>query len=131
MPELTVVLDHLGKPPVAAGWGSAEAVAWYAALRELAAEPRTVLKLSGLAPEARAGSAVLEQARPFLEAALESFGPGRCLAGSDWPVSSVHDPGLTYAGWFEFLAHGLGLDALERDEVMHRCALRTYSAWNG
>jgi len=130
VPELTVVLDHLGKPPVAAGWRSAESVAWGAVLREFAAEPNTLVKLSGLAPEAGAG-AVLEQARPFLEAALESFGPSRCLAGSDWPVSSVHDTNLTYAGWFDYLGHGLGLDALERDEVMHLCALRTYGVENG
>lgn len=125
VPELTVVLDHLGKPPVAAGWASEEAAAWHAAVTEFADEPNTLVKLSGLAPEAGAG-AVLPQARPFLEAVLESFGPSRCLAGSDWPVSSVQDPSLTYASWFAYLGEELGLDAVERDEVLQRSAIRTY-----
>lgn len=125
VPELTVVLDHLGKPPVAAGWGSEEAAAWHAAVTELADEPNTLVKLSGLAPEAGTGP-VLPQARPFLEAVLECFGPARSLAGSDWPVSRVQDPTLTYAGWFAYLGDELGLDPGERDDVLHGSAMRAY-----
>ncbi len=48
VPGLTFVLDHAGKPPIASG----DLTAWTAAIREFAACPNTVCKLSGLITEA-------------------------------------------------------------------------------
>ncbi|HJZ03486.1 MAG TPA: ATP-binding cassette domain-containing protein, partial [Streptosporangiaceae bacterium] len=47
VPELTFVLDHLGKPPIASG----RTDPWEADLRGLAALPNTSAKLSGLVTE--------------------------------------------------------------------------------
>lgn len=76
-----LVLDHLGKPDIARG-----AAHWARQIAPLAALPHVACKLSGLVTEApgfRWSPALL---RPFIEAALEAFGPDRLLAGSDWPV---------------------------------------------
>lgn len=89
VPELTIVLDHLGKPEV----GSTDAPApadgtpWSAVLRELAQHPNVVCKLSGL-PAESAGEWDAAQLRPFLDVALDAFGPDRLLFGGDWPVSA-------------------------------------------
>jgi len=102
VPELRIVLDHLGKPAV----GTAErplrpSAEWLRDLHGFAARPLTHVKLSGLPAEA-AGEWSPEQMTPFLDAALDAFGPERLMWGSDWPVSSI---GVGYqagarARWF-------------------------------
>jgi L-fuconolactonase len=82
-PSLRFVLDHLGKPPIAAGLLEP----WATALRELAAEPNVSCKLSGVHTVAAPDWAPADLA-PFLDTALTAFGPGRLLFGSDWPVSA-------------------------------------------
>ncbi|MFD4508494.1 amidohydrolase family protein [Streptomyces sp. NPDC058457] len=81
-PGLTFVLDHLGKPPIAAGarepWGSA--------VRALAALPNTVCKLSGMVTEADPAAWTVDDLRPYAETVLDAFGPDRLMFGSDWPV---------------------------------------------
>ncbi|GGW97669.1 amidohydrolase family protein [Streptomyces lomondensis] len=85
LPGLTFVLDHLGKPPIASG----ALEPWASGLRALAALPNTVAKLSGLATEADPASWTVEDLRPYADVALEAFGPGRLMYGSDWPVSTL------------------------------------------
>lgn len=81
-PELTVVIDHLGKPPR----GDAAAMAaWEKQLRAAAALPNTVAKVSGLhADGADFRAPALHR---VWEVALEAFGPQRLMFGGDWPVS--------------------------------------------
>jgi L-fuconolactonase len=86
-PGLQFVLDHLGKPPIAAG----ELEPWASGLRALAAEPNVAAKLSGLQTIASPDWTYPELA-PYLEIALEAFGPSRLIFGSDWPVSSQAAP---------------------------------------
>jgi L-fuconolactonase len=81
VPELTLVLDHCAKPPIARG----DLGPWAAGIRALAARPNTVCKLSGLVTEAPAGAP--ESAfRPVADVILDEFGPQRVMFGSDWPV---------------------------------------------
>jgi L-fucono-1,5-lactonase len=82
-PGLQFVLDHLGKPPIAAG----QLGPWATALQALAAEPNVACKLSGLQTIASPDWTYRELA-PYVDVALEAFGPSRLLFGSDWPVSS-------------------------------------------
>lgn len=82
LPQLTFVLDHLGKPPVA----TQERETWARDLRLLAELPHTVAKLSGLATEARWDSWTVDDLRPYTDTAWEAFGPDRLMFGSDWPV---------------------------------------------
>lgn len=89
VPDLRIVLDHLGKPPVGTRSNPREpSDLWRARLRELAARPNVWAKLSGLPAEAgEPGSWDAATVRPFLDEALTAFGADRLLFGSDWPVS--------------------------------------------
>ncbi|KWF19867.1 amidohydrolase family protein [Burkholderia pseudomultivorans] len=86
-----LVLDHLGKPALAEFERDDTArVRWRASLRELAALPHVMCKLSGLVTEAdwkrglRAHD--IRHIEQCLDAALDAFGPQRLMFGSDWPV---------------------------------------------
>jgi L-fuconolactonase len=84
-PGLRIVLDHLGRPPI--GADREEHAAWREGLAAVAANPRTAAKLSGLYSTAGAlGSWTVEGIRPFMEDALELFGPRRLMFGGDWPI---------------------------------------------
>ncbi|MEV6996192.1 amidohydrolase family protein [Streptomyces sp. NPDC093982] len=85
LPELTFVLDHLGKPPIASGAREP----WTSDVRALAALPNTVCKLSGMVTEADPVSWTVDDLRPYADVVLEAFGPQRLMFGSDWPVSTL------------------------------------------
>jgi L-fuconolactonase len=113
-PDTTIVLDHLGKPAI----GRLDP--WREHLSALAAQPRAVCKLSGLTSEAGEGWSELEL-RPYLEHALDVFGPGRCLVGSDWPVASRT---TSNERWLDLV---IGLLAPgERADVLAATAERVY-----
>jgi L-fuconolactonase len=85
-PSLTIVVDHLGKPPMT-GVASDD---WAAKIRACAANPNVHTKLSGL-------NTILAQrdwdANDFVPAAtvaLDAFGPERIMCGSDWPVALLN-----------------------------------------
>lgn len=81
LPDLTVVVDHLGKPP-----RSRTAFAdWRATMRELASRPNTVAKLSGL--QMPGEPFTVDAVRPAVTEALEIFGPRRLMYGGDWPMT--------------------------------------------
>lgn len=97
LPGLTVVLDHLGNPDVRHPVQDS----WAAAVRQLAALPNTVAKLSGMLGVPPPGPARqlapgdpgrLAHLRPYADLALECFGPDRLVFGSDWPVSTLDAP---------------------------------------
>ena len=74
-PRLTIVIDHLGKPPS----GGDAFTAWAGQLEDAAAHGNVAAKVSGLD--------VGRDLRPAVETALAAFGADRLLAGSDWPVA--------------------------------------------
>ncbi|MFE0723376.1 MULTISPECIES: amidohydrolase family protein [Streptomyces] len=82
LPHLPLVLDHAGKPPIAAG----ELDDWERGLRQLAAHPRVTCKVSGLVTEADHAAWAVADIRPVWNVLLDAFGPGRLMFGSDWPV---------------------------------------------
>jgi len=82
------VLDHLGKPDVRGG-GLEE---WQRRLHELAELPHVWCKLSGLVTEADWRAWTPAGLRPYLDTALDAFGPSRVMIGSDWPVCTLAAP---------------------------------------
>ena len=81
-PEQPFVLDHLAKPLIKPGTLDP----WQADLRALARHPNVSCKLSGLVTEAAWQGWRRADFAPYLEVALEAFGPKRLMLGSDWPV---------------------------------------------
>lgn len=104
VPSLRIVLDHLGKPEVGSPEHPADprGTAWHETFRALAERPHVVAKLSGLPSQSAGGRWSREQLAPFVDAALDAFGPERLLFGSDWPVSTP------YADWRDFVGAEVG-----------------------
>ena len=120
VPDLTFVLDHLGKPPIA----SARTDPWAADLRRLAALPNTAAKLSGLVTEADWHRWRVADLRPYAEVAFDAFGPARLMFGSDWPVCTLA------ASYPDVLAAArdltAGLTPAEREAVFAGTATAVY-----
>lgn len=85
-PELRIVIDHLGTPPI--GGSDEELAEWHELLAAAAENPLVHAKLSGLHPRSCAWpSHARELIRPVVADALDVFGPGRLMYGGDWPIS--------------------------------------------
>ena len=85
LPEQPFVLDHLAKPRVRDGTAAA-LEPWRRDLEALARHANVSCKLSGLVTEAAWQGWRREDFAPYLDVALDAFGPDRLIFGSDWPV---------------------------------------------
>jgi L-fuconolactonase len=85
-PELKIVIDHLAKPPL----GTPTMAAWREQLEAAAAHPNVMAKVSGLNTVVRHGDWTADDLAPAVAAAVESFGAGRLMLGSDWPVALLN-----------------------------------------
>jgi L-fuconolactonase len=130
IPELTIVLDHLGKPPltnafagVLAGGGEDPGLdRWRREFRALAELPNTVAKVSGLHLPGLEYTA--EALRPLWDEAVAAFGPERLMIGMDWPVSTL---GAPYSRTLEVLLElAADLDMADRHAFLEGTAARTY-----
>ena len=62
--------------------------------------------------------------RPYLEHALQSFGPTRCMFGSDWPVATLT---TAYPRWFDLVTDVVaGCSDSEIEAVFAGTAERIY-----
>jgi L-fuconolactonase len=95
-PEQVFVLDHVAKPLIAGGVMEP----WAARMRELGQRENVWCKVSGMVTEAKWDAWTPETLKPYLDAAVEAFGPARLIAGSDWPVCLVASG---YAQWWNVL----------------------------
>jgi L-fuconolactonase len=85
LPELRVVLDHIGKPAIR----ERSRGPWRQQILELAEHSNVYCKLSGLVTEADWQHWTADDCKPYLDAAFEAFGYERLMFGSDWPVCLV------------------------------------------
>ncbi len=115
---LTVVLDHLGKPPRdPQDWAT-----WSSQLREFAAMPSTVAKISGLAVPGHTYD--VASLLPSINHALECFGAYRLMLGSDWPITVA---GVGYPGTHAVLTEIVErLSPAEQDALRGDTATRVY-----
>jgi L-fuconolactonase len=118
LPDLRVVVDHLGKPP----FGSAGWERWRATLATVAARPNTVAKVSGLQVPGRPFT--VAEVRPAWETALELFGPTRLMWGSDWPLTVL--VGGYQQAWEVMSSLIAELSPDERAQVMSSTAASVY-----
>jgi L-fuconolactonase len=118
--DLTVVVEHTGWPR---SDSDEEFTLWRNGIDALAGlGDHVVCKLSGLAMPL--GSMRADAVAPWIEHALEVFGPGRCMFASNFPVDAM-------AGTFDELYTGFaavtsGLDDASRDLVFAGTAERIY-----
>jgi L-fuconolactonase len=81
----TFVLDHLGNPPLA----TSSLPQWADDLAALAACDNVVAKVSGLITKGDWRRWTADRLRPVVEHALDVFGTGRLMFGSDWPLAEL------------------------------------------
>lgn len=119
-PEQVFVLDHVAKPLIAGG----VLEPWAARMRELGLRENVWCKLSGMVTEADWKNWTPETLKPYLDVAVEAFGPERLMAGSDWPVCLVASE---YARWFEVLrTYFAGFSEADRAAVFGGTAIGVY-----
>jgi L-fuconolactonase len=85
LPDLPMVVDHISKPKIKDGIVEG----WEADMRRAAGAPNIFCKLSGMITEADWQNWKPVDLKPFVEIALDAFGPERCMFGSDWPVCEL------------------------------------------
>ncbi|MEC3881660.1 amidohydrolase family protein [Parapedobacter sp. 10938] len=93
-PHNRYILDHFGKPDIKTG----EFAQWRSNLSALAAYPTVYCKLSGLVTEADRETWNIADLQPYVDTALEYFGPDRLAFGGDWPVVTLAS---SYTRWYE------------------------------
>ncbi len=85
LPGLPMVIDHLAKPEIKAG----RMDNWIDNFRAAGQYPNMYCKISGMVTEANWSEWKAADLRPYVDVALEVFGPERCMYGSDWPVCEL------------------------------------------
>jgi len=124
-PRQPFVLDHIAKPLIAAG----QLEPWATRMRELGRRENVWCKLSGMVTEADwrkdpARASSLATLKPYLDVAVEAFGPARLMAGSDWPVCLL---ATGYAQWFDLLrSYFAGFSEAERAAIFGGNAIEVY-----
>lgn len=119
-PRLTIVIDHLGKPPI----GLPEMGRWASQLRAAAAHENVAAKVSGLNTCVPAGDWTADDLRPAIGIAIECFGADRLLFGSDWPVSLMNGSYSKVVG--ETRRALDGLPRADADAILAGTARRLY-----
>lgn len=120
LPRLRMVIDHLAKPHIKAG----RADDWLPHLQAAAKHPNVYCKLSGMITEADWRNWTAADLKPYVQAALECFGPERLMFGSDWPVCELAG---SYEQVFQALVEALGpISSDERARIFGETAKEFY-----
>ncbi|MCW2863570.1 MAG: hypothetical protein JWP48_5278 [Actinoallomurus sp.] len=120
VPGLRLVIDHLAKPPIReGGWEP-----WASLLARAAEHPDVYAKVSGMNTAADPATWTAQDLRPYVDHALEVFGPERLMFGGDWPVATL--AGDYAKVWKETGALLRGLSQEDRDLVLGGTAARFY-----
>ena len=119
-PNLSFVLDHVAKPRIGDGLMDP----WKEQMFELARRENVTCKLSGMATEANWTEWTLDGLRPYMEVALDAFGPNRLMFGSDWPVARL---AVDYEPWVSLCREFIStLSPHEREAIEGGNAIRAY-----
>jgi len=106
-PDQPFVLDHLAKPSIK----DRLLEPWGTQIRELAALPNVLCKVSGMVTEADWRRWKRADLLPYLDLVFSAFGAERIMIGSDWPVCTL---AASYADTMGIVIDYVG--ALSRDE---------------
>ena len=120
-PQQIFVLDHIAKPKIAIQ----ELEPWRSRMRELGQRSNVCCKLSGLVTEDSWSHWSIDSLRPYIDTAVDSFGPGRTMAGSDWPVCLL---ATGYAQWWQLLQNYFeNFSQNEKTNIFGATAIKFYN----
>jgi L-fuconolactonase len=119
-PQQVFVLDHMAKPRIR----DRILDPWRHNICELARRDNVYCKISGMVTEADWSTWTEADLRPYVDVVLGAFGPGRLMAGSDWPVCLLAS---TYRRWVDTLQALIGdLSVSEQDRILGGTATEVY-----
>lgn len=119
-PNLRFMLLHCGMPEDASPQARAS---WAAGLARFAERPQVFAKISGLGTFARRCDA--QAWAPIIARTIDTFGPGRCLFGSNFLIEKLW---TDYASLLGAVRHGLsGYSPEEQRAILHDNAAAFYS----
>ncbi|MEK6248547.1 MAG: amidohydrolase family protein, partial [Planctomycetales bacterium] len=111
LPNLPMVIDHIAKPEIK----NQRTDNWVEHFKAAASCSNIYCKLSGMVTEADWDHWQAADLKPYVETALESFGPDRLMFGSDWPVCELAG---SYHQVFNALVDAIGpISDSERDKI--------------
>ena len=120
LPDLPMVINHLAKPRIK----DQSLDDWLPQFKAAAKCPNIFCKLSGMITEADWQNWKAADLKPYVAAALEHFGPDRCMYGSDWPVSELAG---SYEQVFNALQQALGpISEADRKKIFGDTARKFY-----
>jgi len=120
VPNLTMVIDHLAKPPIKDG----RLDPWAAQLATAARYSNVYAKVSGLNTAADWETWSALDLKPAIDVAVQQFGPDRLMFGSDWPVCVL--AGDYAKVWNETNRALEGRAQIEIDAILGGMAARVY-----
>ena len=126
-PNVNFILDHCGNPNLRSDAEEKEFEQWRERLREIAAFPNVVCKVSGIVVNTDLSAPTrwsAETLRPAVEHVIACFGWDRVMFGSDWPVCTL---AASFKEWAETLLL-LTRDAGEENQrkLFYENAIRVY-----
>jgi L-fuconolactonase len=119
-PEVSFILDHIAKPGIKMGLVEP----WKQHIREMAALPNVICKLSGVTTEADHAKWTREQLRPYIDHVIDCFGFDRIMYGGDWPVSELAGRYTDWLGVLDWATAGCTLQ--EKRKLFRDNAVRAY-----
>ncbi|MBM3767235.1 MAG: amidohydrolase [Acidobacteria bacterium] len=119
-PRQMFVLDHMAKPRIKDRVLSP----WRENMIELAKRPNVYCKISGMITEADWQKWTSADLAPYLDGAMEAFGPKRLMFGSDWPVMLVAGQ---YKPWVELVKKTISRYSKdEQERILYKNAVEAY-----
>jgi len=120
VPDLTMIIDHLAKPPIR----DRQMQPWSEQMAAAARYPNVYAKVSGLNTAADPHNWSAADLKPYIDEAIAHFGADRLLFGSDWPVCEL--AGDYAQVWTETNRALAGRTDAEREAILGGTAARVY-----
>ncbi|MBI3244503.1 MAG: amidohydrolase family protein [Chloroflexi bacterium] len=120
IPNLTLIIDHLAKPPIK----DRQMGAWADQMAAAAQYPNVCAKVSGLNTAADWDNWSATDLKPYIDFVIEKFGADRLMFGSDWPVCLL--AGDYAKVWAETNAALAGRSPSEIEAILGGTAERVY-----
>lgn len=137
VPDLSIILDHVGTPDRRGAYRQQAEEAWEdwrGDMRTLSLQPNVRVKISGLGMDvsrplsARTGTApsqmLAQEWRARVETVIDSFGPARCMFASNYPAD--RSAGCYGAIWNAFKLLAEGYSEAEKEQLFRTTAAEAY-----
>jgi L-fuconolactonase len=120
VPNLTLIIDHLAKPPIK----DKQMGDWADQMAAAAQYPNVYAKISGLNTAVGSPDWSAADLKPYIDFAIEKFGAERLMFGSDWPVAIL--AGDYAKVWAETNKALAGRSQAEIDAILGGAAANAY-----